>query len=56
MTRIREFLDVSDKFSRTPETRKLITQPLSQAIENYDDVLETAAARRVALRMSLKQP
>jgi hypothetical protein len=55
MTRIREFLDVTDNFSRTPETRKLITQPMSQAIVNYDAVLETAATRRIALTMSLNQ-
>ncbi len=53
MARIREFLDVTDKFSRTPETRKLITQPMSEAIVNYDDVVATAATRRIALRMSL---
>jgi len=53
LTRIREFLDVTDEFSRTPETTKLITQPMSQAIENYDDVVATAATRKVALTMSI---
>lgn len=53
MTRIREFLDVTDAFSRNPETKKLITQPMSQAIENYDDVVATAATRKVALTMSI---
>lgn len=51
--KIRDFLDVPDKFSRTPETRKLITQPMSEAIENYDEVVAAAAARKVALAMSI---
>lgn len=53
MERIREFLGVTDEFSRTPETRKLITQPLSQTIENYEDVLAAAAIRKVPLTMSI---
>lgn len=53
MERIRDFLGVADEFSRTPETRKLITRPLSETIENYDEVLAAAAARRVALSMSI---
>jgi hypothetical protein len=53
MERIREFLGVTDEFSRTPETRKLITRPMSQTIENYDDVLAAAASRKVPLAMSI---
>lgn len=51
---IRAFLGVSDEFSRTPETKKLITQPMSQAIENYHEVLATASARKVPLVMSME--
>ena len=53
MERIREFLGVTDEFSRTPETRKLITRPMSQTIENYEDVLAAAAIRKVPLAMSI---
>jgi hypothetical protein len=51
--RMRNFLNVTDKFSRVPETKKLITQPMSEVIENYENVVATAAARKVALTISL---
>ena len=50
--RISDFLDITDNFSRKPETRKLITLPMSQAIQNYDKVVATAAARKVPLVLS----
>jgi LPS sulfotransferase NodH len=53
MGKIRNFLGVTDEFSRTPETTKLITQPMSQAIENYDEVLAEAASRKVQLAMPI---
>jgi hypothetical protein len=53
LEKIVKFLGISDEFSRTPQTRKLITRPLSQAIENYDDVVAAAATRNVALAMSI---
>jgi hypothetical protein len=53
MEKIRDFLGVTDEFSRTPATTKLITQPMSQAIENYDEVLTEAASRKVQLTMSI---
>ena len=51
--RVRDFLGVTDEFSRTPETTKLITQPMSQSIANYEEVLAEAASRKVQLAMSL---
>jgi hypothetical protein len=51
--RMRNFLNVTDQFSRVPETKKLITQPMSEVIENYENVVATAAARNVALTISL---
>jgi hypothetical protein len=53
MGKIGDFLGVKDEFSRTPETTKLITQPMSQAIQNYDEVLSEAASRKVQLAMSI---
>jgi hypothetical protein len=52
--RIGEFLGVTDEFSRTPETTKLVTQPMSQAIDNYEEVLAIAAARNVPLALADK--
>jgi hypothetical protein len=40
---------MTDEFSRTPETIKPITQPMSQAIKNYDDVLAAATTQKIAL-------
>lgn len=51
--KISDFLGITDEFSRTPETTKLITQPISQAIENYDEILAEAASRKVRLTMSI---
>jgi hypothetical protein len=53
MGNIRDFLGVTDEFSRTPETTKLIVQPMRQAIQNYDEVLAEAASRKVELAMSI---
>lgn len=53
MAGVRDFLGVTDEFSRTPETTKLITQPMSRAIANYEDVLAEATSRKVQLTMSL---
>jgi hypothetical protein len=51
--RISNFLGVTDEFSRTPETRKLITRPLREVIENYEDVVAAATARKVRLAISI---
>jgi hypothetical protein len=51
--RIRDFLGVTDEFSRTPETTKLIAKPMSQAIVNYDEVVAEASSRKVQLAMSI---
>lgn len=53
MVKLCEFLGVPDEFSRTPETTKLITRPMSQAIQNYDEVVAEAAGRKVELAMSI---
>jgi LPS sulfotransferase NodH len=53
LERIRAFLGVTDEFSRTPETTKLITKPMNQAIENYDEIVAEAASRKVQLAMSV---
>lgn len=53
MVKLCDFLGVTDEFSRTPETIKLITQPMSQAIRNYDEILAEAASRKVELVMSI---
>lgn len=49
---LRDFLETTDQFSRTPETTKLITQPMSQAIENYGEVVALAEARKVPLAIT----
>ena len=48
-----EFLGLADQFSRTPETKKLITQPMNQALQNYDEVITAAADRKVALTFAV---